>query len=109
MSGETFLEKQEENISIHIFSVSAAMVGVCLTVIGLLNIVTYLKKIEIVGDDLTAVGAIMFLSCCIVSYSALRTKFRRRRYVLEKIADFLFLSALLLMVLVCILIVHKLF
>ena len=30
MPQETFIEKQEESIAIHIFSVSAAMVGICI-------------------------------------------------------------------------------
>ena len=46
MPQETYLEKQEENISIHIFSVSAGMVGVCLTVIGIINMITTFKRSE---------------------------------------------------------------
>ncbi len=34
----------EADISVHIFSVSAAMVGVCLTVIGLIRIVITIGK-----------------------------------------------------------------
>ena len=35
----SFSEQQEANLVSHIFSVSAGMVGVCLTVISLLNVV----------------------------------------------------------------------
>ncbi len=107
MSQESFIEKQEENISIHIFSVSAAMVGVCLTVIGILNIVSSFKKIETLVDEITALDAIFFLIACIVSYVAIRTKTRKRKYLLEKIADFLFLIGLGLMAVVCLIIVYK--
>lgn len=61
MAEETFLEKQEESISIHIFSVSAAMAGVCITVISLLGISTALKKIETLGDNIIAFGSVLFL------------------------------------------------
>lgn len=108
MPQESFIEKQEENIAIHIFSVSAGMVGVCLTVIGLLSIVASLKKIETLCDELTAIDAIFFLISCITSYIAIKTKMRKRRYILEKTADLLFLAALSLTVIVCILIVSKL-
>ena len=83
MSQESFIEKQEENISIHIFSVSAAMIGVCLTVIGILNIVSSFKKIETLGDEITALDAIFFLIACVVSYVAIKTKARKRKYLLE--------------------------
>ena len=42
----------EEDISVHILSVSAAMVGVCLTVIGLLRVVITIQKADTVADDL---------------------------------------------------------
>lgn len=107
MANETFLEKQEENIAIHIFSVSAAMIGACLTMIGLLNITYSLKKIESLGDELVALDAILFLASCIVSYIAMKTKLRRRRYLLEKTADVIFLAALLTIALACILIARQ--
>lgn len=105
---ETFEEKQEESISIHIFSVSAAMVGVCLTVIGIFNIISSFKNIETFGDDITALDALMFLGACVVSYIAIRTKPRARRLVLEKVADALFLIGLGVMVVICFFIVFAL-
>jgi hypothetical protein len=48
------------------------------------------------------------LFSCIISYTAIKTKARKRRYLLEKIADSVFLIALSLMVIVCITIVTKL-
>jgi len=108
MPQETFIEKQEENIAIHIFSVSAAMVGVCLTVIGILNIMTTFTKIDTLGDETTAIDAIIFLGACIISYIAIKTKERKRRLILEKISDITFLAGLAVMVIVCIFIVFKL-
>jgi hypothetical protein len=108
MPRETFIEKKEENISIHIFSVSAAMIGVCLTVIGILNLVSSFKKIQTLCDEITAVDAIFFLIACVISYTAIRTKTRKRRYLLEKLADYSFIIGLLLMVVTCLLIVYEL-
>lgn len=107
MPQENFIEKQEENIAIHIFSVSAGMVGVCLTVIGILNIISSFTKIKTLGDEITAVDAIFFLISCLISYIAIRTKERKHRYLLEKIADGFFLVALSLMAVVCVLVVWE--
>ena len=49
----------EEDISVHILSVSAAMVGVCLTVIGLLRVVIAIQKADTIADDLLALDAIL--------------------------------------------------
>jgi hypothetical protein len=44
----------EEDICIHIFTVSSAMVGVCLTVIGLIRVVITLGKADTLADDFLA-------------------------------------------------------
>ncbi len=105
MRQETYLEKQEENIAIHIFSVSAAMVGVCLTVIGIINMITALKKSETWADEITALDAMIFLCSCVISYVSIKTQERRRRLVLEKVSDLIFLGGLALMAIVCVFIV----
>ena len=57
----------EEDISIHIFTVSSAMVGVCLTVIGLIRVVITFGKADTVADDLLAADAFLFLISCLLS------------------------------------------
>lgn len=104
MPQETFLEKQEESLSVHIFSVSAALVGVCLTVISLFSISDALKRLQNIGDELIAFDAILFLVTCVFSYMAIRTRDRKRRLILEKTADGLFLAALFIIVWVAVLI-----
>ena len=91
----------EEDICIHIFTVSAAMVGVCLTVIGILRVVIVTRKIDTIADDLLSVDAVLFLISCVVSYWALRTRSRRRMHRVERVADVLFLTALLFMAIIC--------
>jgi hypothetical protein len=91
----------EEDICIHIFTVSSAMVGVCLTVIGLIRVVITFGKIDTLADDLLAGDALLFLIACLLSYWALRTRSIRRMHRMERIADGIFLFAMILMTGVC--------
>lgn len=106
MKSESFLEKKEESIAQHIFSVSAAMVGVCLTVIGIINIITEFSKTKSIADDVIVINAMFFLASCLLSYTAIKTKNRKIRLRLEKTADLFFLSALIIMVGVCSILVY---
>lgn len=107
MAAKTFIEKQEENITQHIFSVSAAMVGVCLTVIGIINVIaSYNNNFQTVADDITVVDAVLFLITCILSYIAIKTKNRKKRLKLEMITDILFLIALSIMAGTCLILVY---
>jgi hypothetical protein len=83
-----------EDICVHIFTASAAMVGVCLTVIGIFQVVTTLRKEGTLGDDLLAVNAIFYLITTMLSYWSLRTRQFNRNHLLEKLTDGLFLFAL---------------
>ena len=92
---------REENICIHIFSVSAAMVGVCLTVIGLIRVVITMGRADTIADNLLAVDAVLFLMATMLSYAALRSRTTRKMRRLERLADWLFISAMTLMVAIC--------
>ncbi|NTV30322.1 MAG: hypothetical protein HGA80_09600 [Candidatus Omnitrophica bacterium] len=106
MSVQTFVEKQEDSLARSIFSVSATMVGVCFTVIGILNLmIDTTRKVTFV-DDLTAWDALFFMGACIVSYVAMKTPERKRRLKLEKTADIVFLLGLGLMALIGFFIVY---
>jgi hypothetical protein len=94
-------DHREENISVHIFSVSSAMVGVCLTVIGLIRVVITLGKSDTLADDLLAFDAFLFLIATLLSYSALRARSKTRMRRRERVADVIFLVAMLVMVLIC--------
>ena len=91
----------EEDISIHIFTVSSAMVGVCLTVIGLIRVVITFGKADTLADDLLAADAFLFLVSCLLSYAALRTRLKHRMPRMERIADGIFILAMILMVIIC--------
>jgi hypothetical protein len=67
------------------------MVGVCLTVIGLIRVVITLGRADTLADDFLAGDALLFLVSCLLSYWALRFpigvpnassgKGRRREYL----------------------------
>lgn len=95
----------EEDIAIHIFSVSAALVGVCVTVISIVRVVINTAGINTLADDLLAADALIFLTSCFLSYWALRTRKRNRMHRVERAADIVFLTGLSVMAMVCGLIV----
>ena len=111
MEGETNRHRDsgthlEQDICIHIFTVSSAMVGVCLTVIGLIRVVITLGRADTLADDLLAGDALLFLISCLLSYWALRSRSVRRMHRLEKIADGIFILAMIGMVIICALITY---
>ena len=93
--------KLEEDICIHIFTVSSAMVGVCLTVIGLIRVVITLGKADTLADDLLASDALLFLISCLLSYAALRARNLRRMHNIERAADVVFIVAMVVMTAIC--------
>ena len=82
------------------------MVGVCLTVIGLIRVVLTLGTVDTLADDFLAADALLFLISCLLSYWALRSRGLRRMHRLEKIADGIFIIAMIGMVVVCTLIAY---
>jgi hypothetical protein len=112
MEGETNGQRDpnthlEEDLCIHIFTVSSAMVGVCLTVIGLIRVVVTLGTADTLADDLLAGDALLFLISCLLSYWALRSRTMRRMHRLEKMADGIFIIAMIGMVIICALITYS--
>jgi len=93
-TADTSRARLDHDICVHIFTASAAMVGVCLTVIGILRVVISLRKEDMLGDDLLAVNSMLYLASCLLSYWALRTRNLGRNHRLERIADAIFLVAL---------------
>ena len=96
----------EQDICIHIFTVSSAMVGVCLTVIGLIRVVITLGKADTLADDFLATDALLFLISCLLSYWALRCRGFDRMHRVERIADVIFIVAMIGMVVICALITY---
>ena len=80
--------------------------GVCLTAIGLLRLLSSHERIETVGDELLAVNAVLFMSCTFLSFWSFKARSTRVRVVLRRWIDSVFVLALVLMVAVCALIAY---
>ena len=112
MKGETNGQRDpnthlEQDLCIHIFTVSSAMVGVCLTVIGLIRVVITLGNADTLADDFLAADSVLFLVSCLLSYWALRSRSLRRMHRLEKIADGIFIVAMIGMGIICAVITYS--
>lgn len=90
----------------HVFAISAGLVGVCLTAIGLLRILTHHTQATTIADELLAADAVMFMVCCTLSFWSFKTQTPRRRRSLRRVIDWLFMIALAFMVVVCALIAY---
>ncbi len=84
----------DDDICVHIFSVSATMVGVCLTVIGIIQVIITLHQKDLIIDDLVTVNMMFYLVSAFCSYWSLRTHRTRRGRMMMRIADAVFLIAL---------------
>jgi multisubunit Na+/H+ antiporter MnhF subunit len=94
------LERSTELLCTQIFSVSAQLAGVCVTVIGLFRVLFRLKTVDSAADNVLALDAFVFLVSCFTAYLALRARNRRRQERLATAADLVFSAGLLVMVVV---------
>ncbi|HTI68878.1 MAG TPA: hypothetical protein VMF06_02865 [Candidatus Limnocylindria bacterium] len=90
-----------EDLCVNIFTVSAGMIGVCLTVIGILRVIINARQVDTLADDFLAADALLFLISCVLSYWGLRTRNQHRMYRVERAADVIFLTAMVFMVAIC--------
>ena len=98
---------QGTELSEHIFSVSAGMVGVCITVIGLFRLVSRSAHVDSIADNLLAIDALVFLASCFLSYLALRARAETHVKRFEQIADYAFLAGLSMVSIVGVLIAYE--
>ncbi|TCM19389.1 hypothetical protein EDF56_10324 [Novosphingobium sp. PhB165] len=98
--------KLDERTCRMICPIAAAMVGVCLTAIGIIQIKLAVQGSQTFADDLLSLDAVLFLVATLSAYFALRGGSERRLFVLEHIADVSFITAMTLMAGVCIFITY---
>ena len=91
-----------------VFSVSAGMVGVCLTTIGLIQVMEHLKQLETLCDEILVFNALLFLNSCIFSYWALHHRFRNHYRRLRLVVDTLLMAGIVMMAVVCGMIAYSL-
>ncbi len=101
LAGEPDQAAFDEDLSVHILTVSATMVGVCLTAIGLIRVVVTLRRIETIVDDLVSIDAVMFVAAGLLAYWAMRSRTRGRLHHIELVAERVFLAAMVVMGIAC--------
>jgi len=94
----THQEEIDQELCVHIFTVSAGLVGVCLTVLGLFRVIFRLSKVHEISDGLIALDALGFLAACVFAYLGLRARSKSSRRRLQLLADIVFLGSLSFMV-----------
>jgi hypothetical protein len=96
---------KERDIAVHIFTTSAMMLGLCLTIISIMRSARTPLAMETVVDDIIAIDALVFLIACFLSYAALRVRRLRRIHRIESMADAVFLIGMTGMALACVIFV----
>jgi hypothetical protein len=84
-----------------VFSVSAAMIGVCLTAIGLVKIVSHATKLETLCDDLIVIDAMIFGFAALSGFMNLRRFVGHRTPISRRTMDWTFAIGLALMIVIC--------
>ena len=98
-----------EQLSRQILPNASAMLGACLTGIGLVKIAeAHMGQSHV--DEYLAIDGICFLMSCVFSYSSIRKKceIEAKRVRLEKIADLFFIAGLVAMILISVEFAHEL-
>lgn len=98
--------RADRDLSLHVFSISAGMVGVCLTGIGLVRVTFDRPAAATIGDEVLAADAVLFCASCGLSFWAFKTTNSRHRRVLAIVIDVIFMLALVTMVGVCTLLAY---
>lgn len=100
------MAKTEISLSDHILPVAATMVGVCMTVISVIQLVPA-NSISSWADKLLAIDSLAFLASTMLSYWSIRHK--DTLWHVERYADRLFLLGMVMMVFVSFLVAFELF
>ena len=106
MKNRELMEDREVNVSRHILPVAATMVGVCITVITLLQVVQK-DRVSSMADVLVAIDSLLFLVSTVFSYYSIRST--NATLKAEKYADRFFIVGMVLMVVICFLVSLELF
>ena len=84
-----------------VFSVSAGMIGVCLTAIGLVKVVSQAKAVDTLCDDLIAIDAIIFGLAALLGFRGLQRFIRHKSPLSHQVMDWIFLIGLGLTIINC--------
>ena len=84
---------EKNDKSPHILNASSNLLGLCFVVLTSLKLLNISHKTII--DEITTVAIIFFMTSCILSFLSIRGSINSSRY--EGIADFFFLSGLIIL------------
>ena len=101
-------EQNERELALNVFAVSAGMVGVCLTSIGILRLLAAQQSAQTICDNLLAVDALVFVLSCSLAFWSIRASEPHMRRRLRFAMDFLFLAGLVGMTAICAVIAYTL-
>ncbi len=88
-----------QDITIQIFSVSAGLLGVCVTVLGIYRAFVR-RPMRAISRDLLVLDALSFMLACLCAYLAMRLPGLPQK-VSSWAADLLFMLGLVIMTVVC--------
>jgi hypothetical protein len=100
------MQGKSADISQHILPVAATMVGVCMTVITVMQLAPK-NRVSSIADQLLAVDSLIFLASTFLSYWTIRPS--KASLNTEVWADRLFLVGMAMMVLISFLVAFELF
>lgn len=95
---------QENNKSPHILNTSSNLLGICFIVLTSLKVFGKMEQTLI--DEIAMVVIILLMASCLLSFLSIRNK-AGKNIILESIADFVFISALVLLFITTILLSLK--
>ena len=99
------MRSEDLDVSKHILPVAATMVGVCVTVITIMQIAPK-GSISALADVCVALDSLFFLASTFFSYWSLRQK--NSTPISEKYADWFFLAGMTFLVIICFLVALEL-
>ena len=91
-------QKAGRGIADQVFVVSSAMVGVCLTLMGLVRLIGSVSPVQTLADELLTIVAAIFLVSCLAAYLSVRTRSTTYRLRYERAADWAFISGMIAIV-----------
>ncbi len=98
---------ESAGLSGHILPASATLIGVCVTLVGLVKVVE-VKTGNSQVDEYAALGAIAFLTCSVASYLSMRCSANENlSYWLEQVADANFIAGLIAITLIATLFAYE--
>jgi len=100
MSDESDSRNHDHRLTL--FSVSAGMVGVCLTGVGLIGIVKGIRNVESAVDEILTVSALLFLLSTAFYFFALFRRDQTRRGMIDNVAAIVFFLSLTLLLVACV-------